>query len=89
MDEYFESRRLGWADPPPYSPCLAPSDFFLFQFVNGRLKGTHFPDRQPLMCEMRRILSELAPEMLRSTVDPWMDGSRGADAIVDGDYVEP
>jgi len=27
---------------PPYSPDLAPSDFFLFQLLNEYLSGTHF-----------------------------------------------
>jgi histone-lysine N-methyltransferase SETMAR len=28
--------------PPPYSPDLAPCDFFLFIKVKSALKGTHF-----------------------------------------------
>ena len=29
---------------PPYSPDLAPSDFFLFGYLKEKLKGKHFPD---------------------------------------------
>jgi transposase len=28
--------------PPPYSPVLAPCDFYLFPKVKSALKGTHF-----------------------------------------------
>jgi hypothetical protein len=72
-DEYLESHRVLHADHPLYSPDLAPSDFFLFEFIKGQLKGTHFPDGQVLRCEVRWILLELPPEMLRSTFDAWMD----------------
>jgi hypothetical protein len=73
VGKYFESQRLWWADDPLHSPDLAPSDFFLFGLAPGQLKVTHFPDGQALICEMRRLLSELPPEMLRSTFGAWMD----------------
>jgi hypothetical protein len=44
LDEYFEGHRPQRADHLPHSPDLAPSDFFLFGLINGKLKGTHFPD---------------------------------------------
>jgi hypothetical protein len=68
-DVYFESHSLWRADHPQYSPDLAPSDFSLFEFIKGRLKGTDVPDGRALICDVRRIRSELPPEMLRSTVD--------------------
>jgi hypothetical protein len=43
--------RVRRGDNPPYLPDLAPSDFFLFAFIKGQLKGTHLPDGE-------------APEML-------------------------
>jgi histone-lysine N-methyltransferase SETMAR len=36
---------LGWTAVPhlPYSPDLAPSDFYLFGPMKGTLRGQHFP----------------------------------------------
>jgi hypothetical protein len=55
VDDYFQSPCLSLAHHPPYSPNLARSDFFLFALIGGLLKGTHFPDGQALMCEVRWI----------------------------------
>jgi hypothetical protein len=63
-DGYFESHSLRRADHPPYSPNLAPSDFFLSGFIKGPLTGARFADGQVLICSVKRIPSELPPEML-------------------------
>jgi hypothetical protein len=44
-------RRNGlWLAPhPPYSPYLAPSDFFLFGYVKERLKGMVFSSYEELL----------------------------------------
>jgi hypothetical protein len=82
-DENVDSHRLQRADHPPYSPDLIPSDFFLFRFIKGQLKGTHFPGGQVLTCEVRLILSELS----RSTVHALMHRPEQC-ATIGGDYVE-
>jgi hypothetical protein len=73
MDEYFQSADLQQVHHPPHPQDLAPSDFFLFGFIKGALKGTHFPNGRVLICEVSRILSELQPEILLSTIDFWTD----------------
>jgi histone-lysine N-methyltransferase SETMAR len=40
---FCKENELRLAPYPPYSPGLAPSDFFLFGYVNERLKGMVFP----------------------------------------------
>jgi transposase len=40
---FCEENGLWLAPHPPYSPNLAPSDFFLFDYVKERLKGMVFP----------------------------------------------
>jgi transposase len=39
---FCEESGLRLGPHPPYSPDLAPSDFFLFGYVKGRLKGMVF-----------------------------------------------
>ena len=38
--QFLASRQVSTLDHPPYSPDLAPSDFFLFPKLKGVLKGT-------------------------------------------------
>jgi histone-lysine N-methyltransferase SETMAR len=40
---FCEENGLRLAPHPPYSPDLAPSDFFLFDYAMTRLKGMVFP----------------------------------------------
>jgi histone-lysine N-methyltransferase SETMAR len=40
---FCEENGLRLAPHPPYSPNLAPSDFFLFDYAKGPLKGMVFP----------------------------------------------
>jgi hypothetical protein len=87
VDESVESHRLRRADHPPYSVDLAPSGLFLFGFIKGQLKGTHFPDGQELICEVKCIVSETPPEMVRSTVGAGMDRLERCSTI-GRDYVE-
>jgi hypothetical protein len=84
---YFENHRLRRSDHPLYSPDLAPSDLFLFGFITRQLTGTHFPDGQVMICEVRPIPSELPPEMPRTTFAAWMDRLE-RHAAISGDYVE-
>ena len=41
----IEECGLQLMDHPPYSPDLAPSDFFLFPEMKRQLKGRRFQDR--------------------------------------------
>ncbi|KAF8770256.1 Histone-lysine N-methyltransferase SETMAR like protein [Argiope bruennichi] len=43
---FLSKRRVTVLAHPPYSPDLAPADFFLFPHLKGILKGTHFVDNQ-------------------------------------------
>jgi transposase len=42
--EILATKRITVLEHPPYSPDLAPSDFFLFPKVKEILKGRHFDD---------------------------------------------
>jgi hypothetical protein len=40
--EFLASKQITVLEPLPYSPDLAPSDFFLFPKLKEILKGRHF-----------------------------------------------
>jgi histone-lysine N-methyltransferase SETMAR len=43
---------------PPYSPDLAPSDYFLSPKLKERLRGTHFSDDEEVMTSVNEWLAE-------------------------------
>ena len=56
---------------PPYSPDLAPSDFFLFGYVKGKLAGRSFNTRQELYDEIRLIIRDIPHQMKMDVFNEW------------------
>ena len=57
-------------EQPPYSPDLAPCDFFRFPKLKGVIKGTQFPDVEAIkraVTELRRI----PEEAFRGCIEAW------------------
>jgi hypothetical protein len=44
---------------PPYSPDLAPCDFFLFQKVKSAVKGHHFESREDNQRAVTQALNDI------------------------------
>jgi histone-lysine N-methyltransferase SETMAR len=57
---------------PPYSPDLAPSDFSLFGYLKGVLKGQMFDDEQALFTAIIDILQSIDRETLQAVYDEWL-----------------
>jgi histone-lysine N-methyltransferase SETMAR len=57
---------------PPYSPDIAPSDFFLFGYLKECLAGTSFPDEETLISAVHEILTSIPIEMLCRVFDDWI-----------------
>jgi hypothetical protein len=56
---------------PPYSPDLAPSDFFLFGCVKGKFVGKQEEMREDLVFEVRNIIEDIRREVLKSVFESW------------------
>lgn len=54
MGKFLVQHGITGLDHPPYSPALAPADFFLFSHMNEVLKGAHFEDMWHLFCDRFR-----------------------------------
>jgi hypothetical protein len=54
------------APHPIYSPHLAPSDFFLFGYVKGKLMGYRAETPSKLLVRIRVILVEIPREILNA-----------------------
>ena len=46
--QFWTSKCIGVMLQPPYSPDIAPCDFFLFQKVKSALKGHHFESTEDI-----------------------------------------
>jgi hypothetical protein len=57
----------------PYSPDLAPSDFFLFGYVKGKLMGYRAETPSELLARIRVILAEIPRETLNAVFLEWME----------------
>lgn len=58
---------------PPYSPDIAPSDFFLFGYVKGKLRGCIFTSVDELQEKILEILHSIDHKILKSVFDEWID----------------
>jgi hypothetical protein len=58
---------------PPYSPDLAPADFFLFGTLKKKLSGCVFKNQNDVERKLKELLPKISPEMLERTFHNWMD----------------
>jgi hypothetical protein len=70
----------------PYSPDLAPSDFFLFGDVKERLMGYRTKTPSELLVRIRVILAEIPRETSSAVFLEWMERLQKC-VQVGGEYV--
>ena len=56
---------------PPYSPDIAPCDFYFFPKIKSVLKGTHFVSVEDLKAKTVEILNILTDHDLRNCCEHW------------------
>jgi hypothetical protein len=61
------------APHPPYSPDLAPSDFYLFGYVKGCLAGHSFESADALFGGIQGILDGIEKVTLQAVFLDWME----------------
>jgi histone-lysine N-methyltransferase SETMAR len=72
--QYFNENRMKWAPHPPYSPDLAPSDFYLFRYVRRCLTGLSFEDPDQLLAAVEGVLESIEKwPCKRSFSSGWID----------------
>jgi histone-lysine N-methyltransferase SETMAR len=70
---FCEENGLWLAPHPPYSPDLAPSDFFLFGYVKECLKGMVFPSYEELLDAINEVVTGIELETLTAVFEHWME----------------
>lgn len=58
---------------PPYSPDIAPSDFFLFGYIKTKLRGHFFEDIESLKEKIVEILKGISLEKRKDVFNEWME----------------
>jgi hypothetical protein len=56
---------------PPYSPDLAPCDFFLFGYGKGKLVGKQYETPDDLVSEVRNTIEDIHLDGLKSVFESW------------------
>ena len=73
---------------PPYSPDLAPCDFFLFPVIKSYLRGTHLDNMDQLSSAVQVAISNIqADTFRRCLVDSWIERCRKC-ILFRGEYFE-
>jgi hypothetical protein len=87
VKQYMEEHGLRTEQHSPYSPDLAPSDFFLFGYVKSALQESEFQTVEKLLAAPVGILNVIPTETLIRTFHEWI---RRLQACIDtdGEYVE-
>lgn len=71
VKSYLEKENFIIMDHPPYSPDLAPSDFWLFDYVKQRLDSQ--PDVQSLSNAITEIISTIPKQEYLKTFEKWIE----------------
>lgn len=81
--------KMGWSvvPHPPYSPDLAPSDFYLFGPLKEHLRGCRFNDLDEVKTAVKSWVKKQPPEFFQNGFDAWVQRWRKC-VQIHGDYVE-
>lgn len=72
VDAFLRKNNIQRMPHPPYSSDLAPSDFFLFGYVKGKLEGERFEEPEDLLFRIREIIAEIPIETLNNVFNEWI-----------------
>jgi histone-lysine N-methyltransferase SETMAR len=61
---------------PPYSPNLAPCDFFLFGYLKQHLEGKHFTREDQMIAAVRDVFDKIRLQTLQNVMDDWQSRLR-------------
>jgi hypothetical protein len=65
MQQYLAKHQMAVIPHPPYSPDLAPSDFFLFIKMKLKLQGRRFNTNEEIQAESQIVLDILTEKDFR------------------------
>jgi histone-lysine N-methyltransferase SETMAR len=84
--EWLEEHDMRCMPHPPYSPDLAPCDFYLFPTVKEKLERTQVADEEQFFESIRAILKRIDQEELNGVFQAWVQRVQKA-SEGNGDHV--
>jgi len=69
--QFLAKNKIAVIPQPPYSPDLAPCDFFLFQKMKLKLKGCWFDTKKEIQAESQRVLHTLTEKDFHEAFQKW------------------
>jgi len=87
VQQFLAEKSIPVITQPPYSPDLAPSDFWLFPTLKMGLKGTRFTTMEDIKWNAMTELQTIPKEAFRRFFQQWQD--RGSKCVcAQGYYFE-
>ena len=68
----FKELGLKRLDSPPYSPDLAPSDFFLFGYLKRKIEGYELNDENQLFEKVSETLYSIPNQLFVAAYEEWI-----------------
>jgi hypothetical protein len=71
VKEFLAKKNITIVEHAPYSPDLAPSDFFLFPRIKNTLKGEHFDDIDEIKSNTAIALNGISENDFHTCFQSW------------------
>jgi [histone H3]-lysine36 N-dimethyltransferase SETMAR len=68
---FLEAKKVKTLPHPPYSPDLAPCDFWLFKTIKAQLRGQIFATKQELLSAWQKAINGLSKEDFKHCFHIW------------------
>lgn len=86
--DFLERNQVTVLPHAPYSPDLAPADFFLFGYLKQQLQGIHFHSLDEALNTLGEIIAKIPKKTWHSVFDEWFQRLKRC-IQQHGDYVNP
>jgi hypothetical protein len=83
--DFVSQRKVRFAQHPPHSPDIVPSDFSFFSDFARELRGSRFQTAEEPFAEVRKLVGEISLEALLDVFHDWIAWSENVTAK-DGNY---
>jgi transposase len=87
VTEYLKEERVRLLPHPPYSPDLAPCDFYLFPKIKKELGGRSFSNVENLSRAIQAVVDNSPKEEYYESFDMWQNRLKKC-IEVEGEYFE-
>ena len=70
---YLDGQNIELMGHPPYSPDLAPNDFFLFPYVKNKLRGQRFSTPEEAVDAFKSHVSDIPTSEWNKCYSQWFE----------------